>query len=71
MHRARTGRLSFTTNNAFVEDGRSTNAGYVVTGIVRLPDGHRAHLLARLRLQIVDGEFRIHTEEFTLRPIGG
>jgi hypothetical protein len=66
-----TGRLSFTTNNAFADDSRSTNAGYVVTGIVTLPDGQRAHLLARLRLQIVDGEFRIHTEEFTLRPIGG
>lgn len=66
-----TGRISFTTNNVFVDNSHSTNAGYVVTGIVTLPDGQRAHLLVRLRLQIVDGEFRLHSDEFTLRPIGG
>jgi hypothetical protein len=66
-----TGRISFTTNNVLVDNSHSTNAGYVVTGIVTLPNGQRAHLLARLRLQIVEGEFRLHSDEFTLRPIGG
>jgi len=66
-----TGRLVFTTNNVFVDDSRDTKAGYIVTGDVSLPDGRRAHLHARLRVRIVDGEFQVLAEEFTLRPIGG
>jgi hypothetical protein len=66
-----TGRLVFTNNNVFVDDSRDTKAGYIVTGDVTLPDGRTAHLHARLRLRIVDGEFQVLTEELTLRPIGG
>jgi hypothetical protein len=66
-----TGRLVFHNSNVFVDDSKDTKAGYIATGDVTLPDGRRAHLHARLRLRIVDGEFRVLTEEFTLRPIGG
>ena len=66
-----TGRLVFKTNNVFVDDRRDTKAGYIATGDVTLPDGRRAHLHARLRLTIVDGDFQVLAEEFTLRPIGG
>ena len=51
-----------------MDDSRDTRAGYIVTGDVTWPDGRRAHLHARLRLRIVDGEFQVLTEEFTLRP---
>jgi hypothetical protein len=66
-----TGRLVFHTNNVFEDESQDTKAGYIVTGDVTLPDGRRAHLHARLRLRIVDGDFRVLAEEFTLRPIGG
>ena len=66
-----TGRLVFHNSNVFVDDSKDTKSGYIVTGDVTLPDGRRAHLHARLRLRIVDGEFLVLTEEFTLRPIGG
>ncbi len=66
-----TGRLVFKTDNVFEDDSRDTKAGYIVTGDVTLPDGSRPHLQARLRVRIVDGEFQVRAEEFTLRPIGG
>ena len=66
-----TGRLVFHNSNVFVDDSKDTKSGYIVTGDVTLPDGRRAHLHARLRLRIVDGEFLVLAEEFTLRPIGG
>ena len=65
-----TGRLVFHTDNALEDDSRDTKAGYRVTGDVTLPDGTRAQLRARLRVRIVDGEFQVRAEEFTLRPIG-
>ena len=66
-----TGRLVFHTNNVFEDESQDIKAGYIATGDVTLPDGSRAHLYARLRLRIVDGEFQVLAEEFTLRPIGG
>ena len=66
-----TGRLAFHTNNVFEDESQDTKAGHIVTGDVTLPDGTRAHLHARLRVWIVDGEFQVRAEEFTLRPIGG
>jgi hypothetical protein len=66
-----TGRLVFHTDNVFEDESRDVKAGYIATGDVTLPDGSRAHLHARLRVRIVDGEFQVRAEEFTLRPIGG
>ena len=66
-----TGRLVFHTNNVFEDDSRDIKAGYIATGDVTLPDGRRAQLHARLRVRIVDGEFQVRADEFTLRPIGG
>ena len=65
------GRLVFHTNNVLEDESQDIKAGYIVTGDVTLPDGRRAHLHARLRLRVVDGEFRVLAEKFTLRPIGG
>ena len=65
-----TGRMVFHTDNALEDDRWDIKAGYIVTGDVTLPDGTRAHLHARLRVRIVDGEFQVRAEEFRLQPIG-
>ena len=66
-----TGRLVFHSDNILEDDTHDIKAGYIVTGDVTLPDGRRAQLHARLRVRVVDGEFQVRAEEFTLRPIGG
>ena len=50
------------------DDSWDTKAGYIATGDVTLPDGHRAQLHARLRVRIVDGEFQVLTEQLTPTP---